>query len=353
MRFGFVTAGCAFWILALCLGSWAAQVPGPSVKQQSSPKDTETSERPTFVREFSSAEDVRRSHRVWNRTLDIIAGPKEGEQIADVLRAPYGVTEGPGLRVYVTDLAAKKVHVFDFRSSKYFSLKDGDRFQRPVGLATDSDGNVYVTDSGSGAILVFDSKGRFNRDLKPSKGSESYFEAPSGIAVDPASSRIYVCDTPRHMVIVLDKKGHVLSRWGKRGGGMGPGEFRYPTQVAIFADEVFILDVGNRRVQVLDRRGHLRREITLPGSDRRSGLAVDEGKKIYVSDPTLNSVQVYSRDGLLLYSFGELGSKPGEFQGASGLSVDSAHCLYVVDANNKRVQVFQLQKQKTNGCGLQ
>jgi DNA-binding beta-propeller fold protein YncE len=253
--------------------------------------------------------------------------------------------------VYVSDLAARKVHVFDFGQAKYSLLKDGDRFRRPVGLATDPQGNVYVADSGSGAVLVFDPKGKFQRYLKESKGRESYFEAPWGIAVDPAGARIYVCDSPRHMVVVLDRKGRVLSLLGKRGGGTGPGEFRYPTQVAISADEVFILDTGNRRVQVLDRRGHFRREVPIAESDRRSGLAVDEGKKIYISDPVVDFVQVYSRDGLL-YSFGQLGHKPGEFQGPSGLWWDSAHCLYVVDANNKRVQVFQVQQQNKNSCWL-
>ncbi len=346
-----VGIGCALGTAALCLGSWTTQA-SRATQDHPPAKDTGTSARPTFVREFSSAEDVRRSHPGWNRTLDIIAGANEKEQSAEVLRAPYAVTEGPGHRVYVSDLAARKVHIFDFGQSKYSSLKDGDRFQRPVALAADRDGNVYVADSGSGTVLVFDSNGKFRRYLKTSKGSESYFEAPWGIAVDPASARIYVCDSPRHMVIVLDRKGHVLALFGKRGGGMGPGEFRYPTQVAIFADEVFILDTGNRRVQVLDRRGDFRREIHLLQSDRRSGLAVDQGKKIYVSDPIDNFVQVYSRDGGLLYSFGQLGNQPGEFQGPSGLSLDSAHCLYVVDANNKRVQVFQLPEQNTNSCRL-
>ncbi len=121
--------------------------------------------------------------------------------------------------------------------------------------------------------------------------------------------------------------------------------------MAISAEEVFVLDTGNRRVQVFDRHGHFRREIAVE-SDRRSGLAVDEGKKIYISDPAVDFVQVYGRDGLL-YSFGQLGDKPGEFRGPSGLSLGPSHCLYIVDANNKRVQVFQFQGQNTNSCRFQ
>ncbi len=347
-RLSFRVVGWALAMVALCLAACVSQLSPATPNPQSSAKQAGTSERPKFVGEFSTAEDVRRTHPLWDRTLDIVVGPRDHEKSTDVLRAPYAVTGGPGHRIYVTDLAMKKVHVFDFAQSKYSLLKDGDRFQSPLGLAADRDGNVYVTDSSTGAVLVFDASGKFHRYLKASKGRESYFEAPWGIAVDGASGRIYVCDSARHMVVVLDRKGRVLALLGKRGGGKGPGEFRYPTQVAISGDEIFILDAGNRRVQVLDRRGRFRREIPVE-CDRRSGLAVDEGKKIYLSDPATDLVHVYGRDGLL-YSFGQLGSKPGEFQGPSGLWLDSAHCLFVVDASNKRVQVFQVEEQKTASC---
>jgi len=209
---------------------------------------------------------------------------------------------------------------------------------------------VYVTDSSSGAILVFDSKGKFRRHLKESKGRESYFEAPMGIAVDAATEHIYVCDPPRHMVIVLDKKGHVLDRFGKRGGGTGPGEFRYPTQVVVAGGELVVLDSGNHRVQILDVHGHFRREIKVGYTDDRTGLAVDSDRNIYVTDAMLNRFQVFNHDGQLLYEFGRSGKATGEFNGASGMWVDSGHCLYIVDARNKRVQALQIDGQSTNGC---
>ena len=252
-------------------------------------------------------------------------------------------------RVFVTDLTAKAVHVFDFVHAKYSRL-EGDRLSKPVGVAADREGNVYVTDSSSGAILVFDSKGKFRRDLKESKGLESYFEAPMGIAIDTATGHIYVCDPPRHMVIVLDKKGHVLDHFGKRGGGVQAGEFRYPTQVAVAGGELIVLDSGNHRVQILDVRGHFRREIKVGYTDNRTGLAVDHEKNIYVTDTVLNRVRVFNHDNQLLYEFGQSGKEAGEFNGASGMWVDSGQCLYVVDAQNKRVQTFQTQAPHTPPC---
>jgi DNA-binding beta-propeller fold protein YncE len=303
------------------------------------------------VREFSSARDVKRAHPALDRTLDIIAGSKPAENRIDALQTPYAVTTDLEHRVFVTDVGLGKVHVFDFGHSKYSVLQgSGERLRRPVGVAADREGNVYVSDGSSGAVLVYDAKGKFRHYLKESKGSESYFQSPWGLAVDPATENVYVCDSPRHMVIVLDKRGHVLDRFGKRGGGTRAGEFRYPTQIVATGSEIVVLDSGNRRVQVLDVRGRFRREIKLDYADNRSGLAVDRDGHIYVSDAVINRVQVLNHDGRFLQAFGEMGTKPGEFDGASGLWVDSGGCLYVADAQNKRVEAFEVQGPSTNGC---
>ena len=345
----------AIWLLVVCSSVGlicSAQTPGAATATLPSPsRDGErSSERLRFVREFSSAHDVSRTHPVLDLTLDIVAGQKTNEAPADVLQMPYAVTTDSGHRVLVTDISTTKLHVFDFEHSKYFSFKDGgDRPQRPVGVATDRDDNVYVSDAGSGSISVYDARGKFNHFLKSSKGKESYFEGPWGIAIDKRTEHIYVCDSPRHMIIVLDKKGRVLDRFGKRGGGTGEGEFRFPTHIAVAGDEIVVLDSANGRLQILDVGGRFRQQIHLLYVDKRSGLAVDEDRNIYVSDALFNQIHVFKHDGRFLYAFGQAGTRAGTFNGPSGMWVDSGRSLFVVDAQNKRVQLFQINKQNTNG----
>ncbi len=303
-----------------------------------------------FVRDFSSAQDVKPLHTILNRSLDIIAGPKDLEPAADALQDPYSVTTDSAHRIFVTDIRAGAVHVFDFVHSRYSLLHGGDRLLSPLGVAADGEGNVYVSDSTLRTVLVYDSSGKFIHYLKSSPGGESYFDAPRGIAVDASTQHIYVCDTARHMVIMLDKKGRVLGRFGKRGGGSGPGEFRSPTQVVAAGDEVVVLDLGNHRAQILDMHGHFRKEIKLADATNRSGLAMDNDKNIYLTDPFLNRLQVLNQDGQFLYDFGQTGTDAGQFKGMSGIWVDSGHCLYVVDTQNKRVQLFQIGGPNTDAC---
>lgn len=303
-----------------------------------------------FVRQFSSAQDVRGpSHPILNKTVDILAGPKEGQSSApSELQKPYAVATDSMHRIFVTDVKGL-VHVFDFIRGGYAHLQGGE-LRSPAGIATDREDNVYVSDSSLRTILVYSVKGKFIRYLKQLPGNESYFDEPRGIALDAGSDHIYVCDRTRHMVIMLDEKGHVLSTFGKRGGGTGPGEFRFPTEVVALGGELYVLDSGNSRIQILDLRGHFRKEMTVLDATHSAGLAVDKDKNIYVSDPELNRLQVLNHDGQLLYTVGHTGAGVAEFNQISGIWLDSERCLYVVDTKNKRVQLFRTGGPSAGGC---
>jgi DNA-binding beta-propeller fold protein YncE len=296
-----------------------------------------------FVHEFSSADDVRRGlPPAVDRSLDIIAGQADPRALPDKLVGPYGVVTDSTHRIIVTDPDAGLVHVFDFERSRYSVLGGrGSRLRSPTGVAVDREDNIYVTDPSVVAVLVYDSKGKFQRYLGK-KGDESYFQAPMGIAIDAASGHVYVCDSRRHMVLMLDEKGHILGHFGKRWGGKGPGDFKYPKRIVIAGDEIFVLDSGNSRLQILDLGGHYRREIKFPELSADAGLALDDRKNIYVSDLQINAINVFNYDGQFLYRFGRSGTKPGEFDEPSGLWVEPGNRLYVADTKNKRVQLFQI-----------
>jgi hypothetical protein len=57
-------------------------------------------------------------------------------------------------------------------------------------------------------------------------------------------------------------------------------------------------------------------------------------------DALLGMVQVFNRQGQLLYTFGAKGVHAGEFQLPAGLFIDHNDRVYVVDTFNRRVQVF-------------
>jgi len=296
----------------------------------------------SFVRVFSSPDDVRSTHPVLDRTLDVIAGPSDAVAHPSALQSPSAVVTDSNHRVFVADTGAKAVHVFDFLRLKYARWEgSGDRLHTPVSLALDGHDNLYVVDQSDSTVLVYDAAGKFRRYLGKLRGGESYFSSPTGIAIDRATGHIFVSDRQAQMIFVMDKRGKPIRKLGSRGGGSQPGEFKSPTQVVVAGHELFVLDAGNTRIQVFDLSGRFLRAMSLGYADQHTGFAVDNDADIYVSDRALNQIQIFGPDGQPLYRFDPSSIKDENFGHPSAMWVDSNH-LYVVDSQTQRVGLFQI-----------
>jgi hypothetical protein len=306
-----------------------------------------------FVRAISSPQDFQQPlHPILDKTLDIIAGPADPTSHIESLQSPAAVVTDAIGRIFVADPGAKSIHVFDPPHSKYSLLDAGeDRLGSPIALAVDSDDNLYVIDENSRTILVYNSAGKFRRRLGELHGGESYFEQPTGIAINRSTGWIYICDSRRNMVVVMDGRGHLVSRLGQRGGGEESGDFRAPTQAVVAGKELFVLDTGNRRVQIFDLTGHFRRAIKAVITDARAGLAVDNELNVYVSDPALKVIQVFAHDGHPLYTYDPTATAEGEFSRPTGMWVSPENCLYLVDSGNRRrLDLFQIAGHEGHQC---
>jgi|GEM_PF-1939101 len=93
--------------------------------------------------------------------------------------------------------------------------------------------------------------------------------------------------------------------------GAGPGEFFHPEDFVIKRGLIYIYDQGNHRIQVVDLNGEFISQFRLPYI---RGLAVNSKGEIFVGQPEKGKlVSVYSKDGKLLRSFGELKSFSGVY----------------------------------------
>jgi DNA-binding beta-propeller fold protein YncE len=298
----------------------------------------------TWEHSFSSENEVKPNRGFWNKLVDVIAGAPDYHSLV----RPYSIVTDSKGRIIVTDPGVAGVHIFDFTQHKYKFIqrtgRDKGSMVTPQCVAVDAQDNIYVTDSDSGVIFVFEPNGKFMRTIGSLKGSEGYFKRPTGIVVDSASQRIYVTDTLRDEVFILDMQGQIVKTIGK--SGLSDGEFNLPTELRLVGPNLMVVDAMNFRVQVFDREGNFQYAVGKIGDGpgamfRPKGAAMDSEGDVYVVDGQWGVVQVFNRQGQMLYYFGAEGTHAGEFQLPAGLFIDHDDRVYVVDSFNRRVQVFQ------------
>jgi DNA-binding beta-propeller fold protein YncE len=73
------------------------------------------------------------------------------------------------------------------------------QFNRPVGVAVDIGGNVYVADQNNNRIQTFSGSGVFIAKWGTSGSGNGQFSFPDGVAVDTGYN-VYVADTSNHRI---------------------------------------------------------------------------------------------------------------------------------------------------------
>jgi DNA-binding beta-propeller fold protein YncE len=268
---------------------------------------------------------------------------------APAMAKPYGIVARYG-KIYVTDTVARNVTVFDIRRNKLFHMgvqKPGD-LSKPSGIALDKAMNVYVADVTARKVNVYDTLGLYLRSI----GSKEDLERPTGVAVSDSGDRIYVIDRSynenvNQRVVVYDAEGTKLFAFGER--GTKDGQFNVPVQGAVGPDgTLYVLDSGNFRVQAFDRDGKFLRTWGKVGNHigdfaRPRGIAVDNDGNVYVTDATFANVQLFNPQGQLLLVVGSQSDtdKRGRFNLPGGVAVDETGRMYVADQFFNKIEVIR------------
>jgi DNA-binding beta-propeller fold protein YncE len=181
----------------------------------------------------------------------------------------------------------------------------------PWGMATLSDGSIAVGDYWNLRVQHYSASGTLldaNFINNAGFGNNTFHQAPYGLGVDPVNGDIYMADTDRYLVHRYSYdpgtgRATLVTSWGAQGAGLN--KYLYPSRVA-----------------------------------------VDSAQHVYVVDTWANNIEVTDNTGTGLDEFGSFGTALGEFKaphgvavwyGAPGVADDK---LFVVDPNNKRIEVF-------------
>ena len=161
---------------------------------------------------------------------------------------PRGVTIHSN-QVYVCDRDNHRIQVFDLDLNFIRSIgshgKGRGEFDRPLDVAFDTAGNMFVVEFGNKRVQVMDSSGQFIRVF----GQEEEGKLSGPTALHIADKYVYVSDWSQHRIVVYQTSGHFVTSFGRHGDG--EGELRFPYCITSCANEfIHVCDEGNNRIQI-------------------------------------------------------------------------------------------------------
>ena len=226
------------------------------------------------------------------------------------------------------------------KSENYWIIPpNGPRIPSPRGMTVSPAGEYLVLDN-AGRLLVYDENG----DLKRQWWMPEYSVGkPEGVCV-LKDGRIAVADTHYHRVVFFDDQGNVTGKFGEL--GTGPGQFVYPVSVTQDDEEnLYICEYGNYndRAQKFHPDGTYLAQIGSYGTgdgqfQRPSGAAWFDGK-LYVVDAFNNRIQVFDGAGKLVAILGT-SDKISDLYYPYDIAVSQSGELFVVEYGSGRVSKF-------------
>jgi DNA-binding beta-propeller fold protein YncE len=211
-----------------------------------------------------------------------------------------------------------------------------DRIQSPHGVVADGEGKVYVADWGVGRIHYFHfEKKKYDSFTNTKLGPLS---SPIGLALD-AEGILYVSDSVLRRIFVFKGTKNVRI--------IGDDSLVRPTGIAVndAAKLLYVVDTGGHRIDVFGLDGVKR--YTFGDHGTREGefnypthIAIDAAGDVYVTDSLNFRIQIFDKDGRFRSQFGGNGTSIRDFMKPKGLAVDSEGHIWVSDSLRNSIQVF-------------
>ena len=265
------------------------------------------------------------------------------------VRATSAVTLGqPGL-------SFRYMQTFGVTEQPY--IADAQHLNAPNGIFIDDSDNLYVVEERGARMLKFNSAGSNLLSIGRAGvnvADDDSFESPVDVAVD-SSNQIWVVDRAPDRVVQYDASGSHQGQLGETWtSGTDNTHFNDPCGIAFdSAGRMYVSDTGNHRIQVYTfTLGSPVYSATIgvtgiSGTDNAHfnqpyHIAIDSSDTLYVADAGNHRVQIFDSNHAYVATIGASGvpgSDNSHFNWPTGVHVSGGK-IYVADRENWRAQIF-------------
>jgi len=228
-------------------------------------------------------------------------GFSDGKALSAQFNTPSGLCIGRKGLLIIADTGNNRIRLIDTNGNvtttagtSEAGYRDGPaneaQFDGPIGVAVDNEGVIYVADTYNDCVRkitdgeVSTLAGKGAPGLKDGHGTEASFDTPCGIVIDK-DGNIFIADTGNGAIRRITPQGEVTTIAGGSAGrtdsrGTEAG-FDRPTGIAITHDGfLFVTDQGGSRIRRITPEGEV---TTYAGL--RSGFADQTGNQAQFSSP--------------------------------------------------------------------
>ena len=218
-----------------------------------------------------------------------------------------------------------------------------DTFEGLFGIAVNKKGEIAVTDNLGHCVYVFDKDGNC-LSTQGSKGKyPGEFHYPHGVSY-LNDTEVLIADCFNHRIQQVDiQTGTVVKSFGKYGAGKG--EFQSPVDVCLDDEErIVVTEYNNNRIQVMSKDGDSIFTFGDSGPEKlKHPTSCLPCRNVFlVFDKDNHCIKAFDQSGTFLYKFGKQGNQDGKVNFPYGMLVDSSNNLFICDSLNNRVQQFSL-----------
>lgn len=239
--------------------------------------------------------------------------------------------------MYILDAGRHVLFRYEQEGKKLYSkmnLKDY-LLGSPSSLTFDSNGYYFVAEPHSSRVLKFSPENKLVGVYK----DKSNLSSPERLYYHEPSDRLYISDGAYSRIVVASRYGKFRFAIGSRGDRLG--EFVGITDFLVADEGIYIADrLGVRPLQLLGSEGGFISSLAYDDLSISAAIAMDSLGRLFVADQEDDTIRIFI-DNKLSWSIGGPGVLPGQFRAVTQMEI-VADKLYVLDSQNRRIQVFQI-----------